>query len=290
MSKRLSAVDPAQQAAAAAKQAATHAGVRVVDLNDIEALHEASRLFNHVWSTPEEKPLISSSILRALSHSDNFVAAAYDGDQIVGAAVGFLGFNRGSIHLHSHITGVSSSLQGKSVGYALKQHQRAWALARGIGLVTWTFDPLVRRNAFFNITKLGASMTRYYQGFYGEMNDGINDEETDRVLVEWDLDSAPATEASISRLPEPDIAALEGAGASVALTIGDDDEPLEQPVTGDIVLARVPEDIVELRHRDEDLAHRWRLALRDVLSASLSDGYVTTAMSRSGYYVLQRRT
>ena len=289
MSKRLTSVDPAQQAMAAAKQAAIQSDVRVVGLDDIEALHEASRLFNHVWSTPEEQPLISSSILRALSHADNFVAAAYRGKEIVGASVGFLGFHRGSLHLHSHITGVSSSVQGKSVGFALKQHQRAWALARGIGVVTWTFDPLVRRNAFFNITKLGASATRYYSGFYGEMNDGINDkDETDRVLIEWNLDSAQATEASIRRLPEPDIAALQRAGAEVALDVGDDSAPVEASHTSDVLLVRIPDDIVDLRRHDEDLSHRWRLALRNVMGTMLNDGYSTTGMSRSGYYVLQR--
>lgn len=290
MSERLTSVDPAQQATAAADEAERRAGVRVVELDDIEAIDEASRLFNRVWSTPESQPLMSSAMLRALSHADNYVVAAYRHKEMVGAAVGFLGFHHGSLHLHSHMTGVSSSVQGKSVGFALKQNQRAWALARDIGVVTWTFDPLVRRNAYFNITKLGASLTRYYASFYGEMNDGINEkDESDRVLIEWELGSPQATEASIGRLPEPDVKALERAGTPAALSIGDEGEPIERPVAGDVVLARVPEDIVELRHSDEELAHRWRLALRNVLNSTLNDGYATTGMSRSGYYVLQRR-
>jgi predicted GNAT superfamily acetyltransferase len=74
----------------------------------------------------------------------------------------------------------------------------------------------------------------------------------------------------------------------VALSVGDDEEPIERPRSGDVVLACVPEDIVELRRRDEDLGHRWRLALRKVLGTTLHDGYATIGMSRSGYYVLQR--
>jgi predicted GNAT superfamily acetyltransferase len=187
------------------------------------------------------------------------------------------------------MTGVSTKLQGRSVGFALKQHQRAWALDQGISLVAWTFDPLVRRNAYFNISKLGASVTEYYASFYGEMNDGINDkDETDRVLIEWDLDSPRAIEASISRLREPDLSVLEREGAAVALAVGEDEAPIEKRARGDILLVGVPEDIVEVRQRDEVLGQRWRLALRDVLGNALNDGFVTAGMTRSGFYVLRR--
>jgi predicted GNAT superfamily acetyltransferase len=285
----MSSVDPAGQAVAAADAAARRAGVRVERLLDVASIHEASRLFNHVWSTPANQPLISGATLRALSHSDNYVVGAYEGSEMVGAAVGFMGFHMGTLHLHSHMTGVSPKLQGRSVGFALKQHQRAWALSRGIKVVMWTFDPLVRRNAYFNISKLGASITEFYESFYGEMSDGINErDETDRVLSEWNLGSPHATEASIRRVPDPDVASLEGSGAKVALTIGESGAPVEHPVESDVVLVQVPEDIVELRHRDEDLAHEWRLALRHVLRATLNAGYVTTGMSRSGFYVLRR--
>jgi predicted GNAT superfamily acetyltransferase len=291
MRRSLTSVDPASQAVSAAEDAARRAGVRIEKLDEIEAIHEASRLFNRVWSTPETQPLISSSTLRALSHSNNYVFAAYDGAEMIGAVVGFIGFHDGSLLLHSHMTGVSEKLQGRSVGFALKQHQRAWSLERGIGLVTWTFDPLVRRNAYFNITKLGASVTAYYTSFYGEMNDGINDkDETDRVLIEWDLESTRAAEASVRGLSEPNLIELERAGAQVALSIGDDGAPTERKPTGDTLLVGVPEDIVELRRQDEGLAHGWRLALRNVLGAALNTGYETVGMTRSGFYVLERES
>ena len=80
----------------------------------------------------------------------------------------------------------------RNVGYALKLHQRAWALQRGIATITWTFDPLVRRNAYFNLAKLGVRATRYLPNFYGAMQDPINaGDDTDRLLVDWDLASPP---------------------------------------------------------------------------------------------------
>ncbi len=289
MSESLTSVDPARQAQAAAQAAADRAGVRIESLDRIEEINQASGLFKKVWSTPADQPLITTAMLRALSHSDNYVFAAYDGDEMVGASVGFLGWHGDSLHLHSHMTGVSTALQGRSVGFALKQHQRAWALTRGIGIVAWTFDPLVRRNAYFNITKLGASVTAYYPSFYGEMTDGINEkDESDRVLLEWHLESPHATEASVGRLKEPDVDALQRTGAALALSIGEDDLPVIERGDDDTLLACVPEDIVDLRRRDEALAHRWRLALRDVLGAALNDGYATTGMTRSGFYVLSR--
>lgn len=289
MANSLRSLDPANQAAAAAQAAADRAEVRIVEVDTVEALRELSLFFNRVWMTPETQPLVSTATLRALAHSDNYVVAAYRGDEMIGASVGFLGHHDGALHLHSHMTGVSSGVQGKSIGYAVKQHQRAWALARGIGLVTWTFDPLVGRNAFFNIMKLGAASTAYYESFYGAMHDGINDkDETDRVLVEWDLDSPRAAEASVGRLPEPDFEELQRSGAVVALSVNGSGAPRVGQKGSDVLLVAVPGDIVEVRRRDEGLAQQWRLALRDVLGGALNDGFVTTGMTRSGVYLLTR--
>ncbi len=290
MAKELRSVDPADQSTAAAQVAAGRAGIRIVELEEIQALHEASLFFNRVWMVPESHLMISGATLRALAHADNYVVAAYRDDVMVGASVGFVGFHNGALHLHSHITGVSADVQGKNIGFALKQHQRAWALARGIDLITWTFDPLVGRNAYFNIAKLGAAVTAYYESFYGEMNDGINDkDETDRVLVEWELDSSRAAEASVGRLPEPDVDALQRSGARIALSVGDTGEPrVDKGTPATALLVAVPRDIVELRHSDEELAQQWRVALRDVLGGALNDGFVTTGMTRTGFYLLTK--
>src|SRR6266542_3171738 len=105
--------------------------------------------------------------------SDNYVAGAMRDRRMVGASVGFLHPAGGVFGLHSHITGVRAAARGRGAGFALKQHQRAWALARDLPVVTWTFDPLVRRNAFLNLVKLGAEVVEYLPDFYGPMGDGI---------------------------------------------------------------------------------------------------------------------
>ncbi len=115
---------------------------------------------------------------------------------------------------------------GRSVGFALKVHQRAWCLRRDVRVIAWTYDPLIRRNAYFNLVKLGARPVEYLRNFYGVMDDVINGgTETDRMLVHWDLRSAAAAEASAGR-PRPASFADERArGAVVALSAGDGGRP-----------------------------------------------------------------
>jgi predicted GNAT superfamily acetyltransferase len=288
MSIDLTRANTATQAAAAAEVAARTAGLSIVEVEDIETLATAAHLMDVVWSNSDEPPLISASTLKALAHSGGYVAVASSGGEIVGALVGFLGWLDGALQLHSHILGVSPSVQGRSIGFALKQHQRSWALARGIGTVTWTFDPLVRRNAYFNLTKLGASITAYYENFYGDMPDAVNaGDESDRVLVEWNLASPAVAETSRRHGLEPDVDVLRKQGAVVALSVDEDDAPIAGlRASGDTVLIQVPENIVELRERDKATAQRWRRALRAALDPALTAGYVARGMTRSGWYVL----
>jgi predicted GNAT superfamily acetyltransferase len=290
MSLDLSRASAPGEAAAAADAAARAAGLTIAEVEDIATLSTAARLMDEVWSNSDDAPLISPAILKALAHSGGYVSVAFAEGDIVGALVGFPGWLNGGIQLHSHILGVSPSQQGRSIGFALKQHQRAWALARDIGTITWTFDPLVRRNAYFNLTKLGASITAYYENFYGEMSDAINaGDESDRVLVEWNLRSASVAERSEKHGEEPDVDALRAGGAAIALTVLDNGSPSQAtPGGADVLLAQVPGDIVGMRERAPGSARAWRHSLRSVLGPALGEGYAASGMSRSGWYVLTK--
>jgi predicted GNAT superfamily acetyltransferase len=281
-------INVAADADDAARTAAGGAGLTIAEIDDLARLTAVARLFDEVWSNALDSPMISPSTLKALAHAGNYVAAAYRDGELAGGLVGFLGRHNGGPQLHSHILGVSREVQGRNIGFALKLHQRAWALAQGIGTVTWTFDPLVRRNAYFNLTKLGASITAYYENFYGDMNDAINaGDESDRVLVEWNLDAPSVIHASRSESVEPDVDVLTKEGAVVALRSDDGDAP---QVAGGrragTLLVQVPDDIVKIRSLDDALARGWRHASRETLGAALNDGYVASGMTRSGWYVL----
>lgn len=281
-------MDLAQTAAEAAARAASRGGIEVRKLGDLEQVEQAVELFRSIWGL-EERDVIGVATMRALAHSDNHVFGAYLGGRLVGAITGFVGWHERVLQLHSHVLGVSPDVQGRNVGFALKEHQRAWALAKGITTVTWTFDPLVCRNAYFNLTKLGAAVTAYYPSFYGQMNDGINgSDDSDRVLIEWALGSPRAVEASMGNGAAPEVAELQGLGAAVALSVDADGSPVEGSASGDTLLVGIPRDIVELRKRDPRIAAAWRAASRSILGGALDDGYVVAAMAKPGYYVLER--
>jgi len=301
------ALQLAVEARRAAESAARQAGVEVALLHGIGELTEAAELFIEVWRTSRAEAPCTPSLLRALAHSGNYVAGARRDGRMVGASVGFLqpdppgyplevpgaGAARDVFGLHSHITGVRAAAQGRGAGFALKQHQRAWALARDLPLVTWTFDPLVRRNAFLNLVKLGAEVVEYLPDFYGPMGDGINaGDETDRCLVSWPLARERAVEASHGHAPEPDLDALREAGARVLV----EEDAAGEPATGDLgtadagggaLLVKVPSDIVAVRAADPDLASRWRRALRATMGEALGRGMAATGITRSGWYVLE---
>ncbi|HEV8649822.1 MAG TPA: GNAT family N-acetyltransferase [Actinomycetes bacterium] len=306
-------VEPRRTAEAAARAA----GVVVVELGGVAETAAVSAVFGAIWgvSSPAAMP---AELVRALAHAGNYVAGAYDGEELVGAVVGFLGLHHGRVHLHSHVAGVVPRAQGRSVGLALKLHQRAWALARGIGQAEWTYDPLVRRNAYFNLTKLGATAVAYHTDFYGGMDDAINaGEPTDRCVALWDLaaprvvaaaagaatartaaagaaaaattGAAAARAAAAGAVPEPDRDALLAGGAAVLLAEGGEGEPLASPgLAARVLLCQVPEDVVALRTTQPELARAWRLAVRETLGRALAAGWVATAASRSGWCVLER--
>ena len=255
----------------------------IEELTELDDLRELAELFALVWGRPGEPP-INSDILRALAHSGNYVAGTRSEGRLIGGIVGWLGGHPPrDLHMHSHILGVVPGIETRGLGFALKQHQRRWCLERSVGAVEWTLDPLVRRNAYFNLTKLGAEAARYLVDFYGAMDDGINaGDESDRILIRWELTSEKAMQSAEGRPTEP--AVVERAVR--VLAIGKNGEPITQDVSGQTALLQVPDDIVALRQRAPELARAWRLAVRSALGGAMSAGYRITAVTRDGWYVL----
>lgn len=282
-----SAVD---EAARAADVAASASGVTIRELADIADLQAIVDLFASIWGRTATPPM-SLELMRAFAKAGNYVAGAFDGDRLVGACVGFF-HAPGEDALHSHIAGVASGLGGRHIGFALKLHQRSWALRRGVSEIAWTFDPLVARNAHFNLTKLGARPAEYLPNFYGPMLDTINgDDDSDRLLIRWRLRDPAVVEACAGRPSAPTYADEVGAGAVVALAADADGEPVVAPTTlapGGTALVAVPRDIAALRGSDRALAGRWRLAVRETLSALLADGARIAGFDKAGWYVVRR--
>ena len=249
----------------------------------------AVAVLGRVWSRDDGTEPLPPELAWAFAHSGNYVALARNDGEVVGAAIGFRGDDGDGPVLHSHITGVVPGCQGLGVGYRLKQHQRSWALAEGLARVTWTFDPLVARNGYFNVVKLGAQLTHYYVDFYGPMDDGINNgDETDRCLVTWRIDSPRATAAAAGVFTSSDVDAARARGGVEVLRRDSGGGPDVRLQETSLRLVQVPTDVVDLRHRDPGLAVAWRIALREVLVAAFADGLEVVGVGRDGWYVLER--
>lgn len=224
--------------------------IRIVD--DPAELRRVVELFNQVWGTVT--PLVGVELLRAMGHTGGYVAAAFAQQRMVGGSLGFLGRHRGEVALHSHITGILPGVRQTGLGRLMKLHQREWAAGQGLDWVTWTFDPLVRRNAWFNIGVLGATIDEYLVDFYGQMNDAINrNDPSDRLLAAWPTHEE-VTPSSV--IP---------AGATMMST---------------------PEDIVVLRRTDPVAAAQWRIRMRDELGGAIAAGAKVVGFTRDGDYVV----
>jgi predicted GNAT superfamily acetyltransferase len=254
------------------------ADVAIRELHDLPELRTACAVLDEVWRTPPGTSEVQPALLRALVHAGSYVVGAFDGPEMVGASVAFfatVGDAPAGRGLHSHITGVLPA--GRGIGLAMKRHQRDWALARGIDKIMWTFDPLIARNAWFNVARLGARPVAYHVDFYGEMTDARNaGQPTDRMTAVWDL-TAPLPAAPA---PTGVCTVLSDAGGPQRHGIPDGTAPLA---------VQLPPDIEAVRLADPAAALRWRLALREVLTELLDRGYGITGFDRERRYLLTGR-
>jgi predicted GNAT superfamily acetyltransferase len=273
------------QATDAAARAARVSVREIADVGEFAAVQE---LYDDIWRPEPANRPVTTELLRGLTKAGNYVAGAFDRAQLVGACVGFFGAPADG-SMHSHIAGVSAAALGRNVGFALKLHQRAWAMQRGISVIRWTFDPLVGRNAYFNLMKLGAVAAEYLPNFYGGMHDSINgNDETDRLLVHWHLD-APGVVAACAGDVSPRSAAAELAGgAMVGLGRSPDGVPVRGSLDGATILVAVSPDIAALRATDQARARQWRFAVREALVPLLLAGAEITGFDKSGWYIVAR--
>jgi predicted GNAT superfamily acetyltransferase len=276
------------EARATAAAAAERAGVACEDLHHHRRMPAVAALFDEVWGRDADAgTILAPEALTALAHAGAQVTAALRDGELVGATAAFLGrTDDGRPFLHSHVTGVRPGAEGAGVGRALKWHQRAWALARGLPEVRWTYDPAIRRNAVFNLVHLGAQVVAFAEDVYGPMADARNaGAPTDRLIVSWVLDAPRVRAAASGRAAAPDVDALRRAGAEVLLE-DRDGRPAVHPAGAPRQLVQVPADVEALRRQDPEVAAAWADALRATLGRRLAAGWRVGGCTRDGWYVL----
>ena len=214
-------------------------------------------IFDKTWAM-DAGTEITPNLLQAMIHSGAYLSGAFVDGECVGAAFAFPA-TTGGLHLHSHMTAVLDSFRDKGIGHALKVDQYKWAKQNNYKEITWTFDPLVARNAKLNILKLGVDISAYYPNFYGDMPDELNaGDESDRVMAS--LKVVGDTPTSRSVISTPDKSA---------------------------VLIAIPDDIVAIRGKDLAENLRWRRSVRDEFVSALARGGKVIGFSANNEYVVQ---
>ena len=268
---------------ALAGRAADMAGVTLEPLETFADVLDACGVIGAVWG----EDAAQAHYIRAIQHAGNvFYGSRADG-RLVGFVLGLLGSREG-LHEHSHMLAVLPEWRSKGVGYALKLAQRAACLDLGMEEVRWTFDPLVARNAAFNLCRLGAIAVRWLPDFYGAMDDEINrGERSDRFEVRWSLRSErvehllagkPPTVRTGRSLVEAEEA--DGTGKPVPTNM--------DPQPGCTVA--VPADHVALRRQDPGLARSWRDACADAFEECFANGLVASWITPGHAYVFTEAT
>src|SRR5271165_7020930 len=146
-------------------------------------------------ATPKE-------VMIAINDNGGLALGAFEGRRLVGFALTLVGYSSGSVYMYPHMTGVAREYQSRGIGYLLKKKQREVALSRGFSFISWTFDPIIAKNANFNFEKLGVIARNYLVDYYGPMSDSINAGwPTDRFLCEWFIDPRSARKVRSYRAP-----------------------------------------------------------------------------------------
>lgn len=270
----------------AASFAAARAGVAVRVVHGAREIRLVSDLLAHVWGTSADTSPAPRNVLSAIADTGGYVAGAWLDGELVGASFGVTYLDADGPALRSQVTGTIRPRHG--IGEALKQHQRAWAARRGMRRITWTFDPLVRSNAHFNLQRLGARIVRFVPDFYGSLDDGLNGaDETDRCVVSWEVDG-PA----LSAPPAPPVASLDlladGLHQRAVATDAHGAPQLFTTVTPPLLVA-TPADIVVLRRTHPALAMSWRQAVRQAFTAAFEAGLEADLITTDGAYRFVRQ-
>jgi len=227
---------------------------RILSLSDQNIVR---RIFDDTWAM-DSGTEITPNLLQAMIHSGSYLSGAFIFSECVGASLAFPA-TTGGLHLHSHMTAVLDDYRDQGIGYALKIDQWHWAKKNNYKEITWTFDPLVARNAKLNLIKLGVDISAYYPNFYGDMPDALNaGDESDRVMASWKVVGDQPVAKSV--IIDPDQADT---------------------------LIKIPEDIVTIRSEDISENLKWRHKVREEFMRAFEKGGKVVGFSANNEYVVR---
>ncbi len=275
-------------------------------IEDINEMHRVEDLQRQVWQEGETD-IVPAHLMNSAVHNGGLLLGAYTENDLAGFVFGFSGFyttpDGPRLKHYSSMLGVRPDFRDQGMGFALKRAQWQMVRHQGIDRITWTYDPLLSRNAWLNISRLGAVCSSYLRNFYGKMNDVLNQGlPTDRFDVDWWVNSH-RVDRRLSRRRRGDLTLahyLSGGAQTVNPTEMDschlphpvEDQPIQTGKGMPFLLVEIPADFQALKTVNIELALEWRLHIRTVFEALFNAGYLVTDFVQSAnppicsYYVL----
>jgi len=255
--------------------------VRDVRIRELEKPSEfalAQAVARAAWKL-EDLETSSVADLIAITHAGGLTAGAFAGRELLGFVHGFPREIAGRRAQHSHLLAVEPRAQGRGLSTLLKLYQREWCLRRRIDLVTWTYDPLLVKNARLNLVRLRARARSYWRDFYGPIGGIYADLPTDRFEVFWELSDPDVRRIARGGIPsEPSLA------GAVAFRAGARHRERR-------VRVEIPTGAPALYRREPKTARRARLALRRSAESLMGQGFEATGLALEGeraFYLFER--
>jgi predicted GNAT superfamily acetyltransferase len=260
--------------------------IRIREIDKHAEMRAVEELQQEVWGIPD-LDVVPLTQLVAAKTAGGVLIGAFAGESLVGFVYGFPGLEHGQLAHHSHMLAVKPAYQNLDLGRRLKLAQRERVVAQGIGLMTWTFDPLQSLNAYFNFSKLGVVSDRYLPNFYGEdAASFLHQTGTDRLWVSWFLTTDRPKQGGNTN---------EDFGPAL-VEVGADDSPRrndpEPGLSLDHASIEIPADIDALHH---ETALHWREYTHWAFIEALKAGYFVAGFAREtrgekriGKYLLRK--
>ena len=252
----------------------------ILPLSSIPEIREVIALEQAIWgaSVPEDAvgvPLFVASLKRGA-----ILLGAYEGKRLIGFVYSFPGIRHGRPTQWSHMLGVLPERRASGVGRALKIEQRRRALAMGIDLMEWTFDPLVAVNAHLNFRRLGVIVEEFLLDVYGASSSPLHSgAPTDRFVAQWWLRSPGVAAIVDGERAAPTASGWAGVpcvnevapGGAWLLCAGAD-----LGMSGPRLSVAVPPRFTDMLVARPADAHAWRMATREIFQTYLPKGYRAT--------------
>ena len=229
--------------------------IEIHQLTKLDEFAAVVRLQQEIWGFKDVE-LLPLRLFVVASKIGGQVLGCFDGGKMVAFCLCIPGLKPGGkYYLHSHMLGVLPAYRNTGLGRNLKLKQREYALASGVDLIEWTFDPLEIKNAFFNIERLGAIVRRYVHNQYGTTTSHLQGGlPTDRLIAEWWIRSSRAEAFSSGR-------SLDRPAATAAIS--------------------VPADIAEMRTQDPKRAREIQAAIGEQFDTHFRAGLAVIGFDKT---------